>query len=295
MTPQATVSNAFTVDLEDWFQGLTSTNPLVERWPEMESRVVPATDFLLGILRQHQVTATFFVLGYVADHYPALIEKIAAAGHEIGIHGYYHRFVHKLSPDEFKEEIERSIQAVYAITGEMPLGHRAPYFSVNARTPWALDVLQEKGLSYDSSYFPVRNMLYGFPEAPRFPYRMNGRNFVEFPLSTLRIGSINLPMSGGFYMRTLPYFFLHWAIARLNRAGHPAILYHHPWEMDTGQPMRAATPRERLTHYHGRRSLPGKLHRLFDAFRFVPLRQLMEDVRETAVTPHTADLQTQGA
>ena len=128
--------NAFTIDLEDWFQGLTSTNPLTDKWPFFSSRVVPATESLLDILRACQVQATFFVLGYTADQHPMLIQRIQAEGHEIGIHGYSHRYVYQLAPHEFAQELERSIEAVTSITGEMPLGHRAPYFSFNASTSW---------------------------------------------------------------------------------------------------------------------------------------------------------------
>ena len=120
MTP---IQNALTIDLEDWFQGLTSTNSRVDLWPGLESRVVPATEDLLAILREHGVRATFFVLGYVADHYPTLIERVVAEGHEIGVHGYFHRFVSRLTPELFAEELERSVQAVERITGEKPLGH----------------------------------------------------------------------------------------------------------------------------------------------------------------------------
>jgi hypothetical protein len=120
--------NAFTVDLEDWFQGLTSTNPQVDKWQSFESRVVSATQSLLDLLRSYQVQATFFVLGYVADQFPALIEDIRADGHEIGVHGYYHRFVSRSTPDEFARDLERSIQAVERVSGESPLGYRAPYF-----------------------------------------------------------------------------------------------------------------------------------------------------------------------
>ena len=165
--------NAFSVDLEDWFQGLTSTNPQVEEWSSFESRVIPATQTLLDVLRVHNVQATFFVLGHVADQHPTLIEDIQAEGHELSVHGYFHRFVDRLTPDDFARDLERSIQAVERITGEMPLGHRAPYFSVNRGTPWVFDILQAQGLRYDSSLFPTRTMLYGFPEAPRFPHRLN--------------------------------------------------------------------------------------------------------------------------
>ena len=132
MTP---IQNALTIDLEDWFQGLTSTNSRVDLWPGLESRVVPATEYLLDILREHGVRATFFVLGYVAEQYPTLIERVATEGHEIGVHGYFHRFVSRLTPELFAEELERSVRAVERITGEKPLGHRAPYFSINASTP----------------------------------------------------------------------------------------------------------------------------------------------------------------
>ncbi len=222
--PPYTPRNAFTVDLEDWFQGLTSTNPQVNKWPALESRVVFATRKLLDILHVHDVQATFFVLGYVADAHPELIGDIRAAGHEIGVHGYYHRFVYKLSPDEFRRELYQAIAAVQRAAGVLPQGHRAPYFSVNAATPWAFDALAEAGIAYDASVFPMRGMLYGFPGAPRFPYRMAQNGLLEFPASTLQWGGRTLPMLGGFYTRALPYAVTRWAIRRLNAQGQPAIL-----------------------------------------------------------------------
>ena len=268
--------NAFSVDLEEWFQGLTSTNPLVDRWPYFESRVVPATGLLLNILRSHKVQATFFVLGYVADQYPSLIEQIAAEGHEIGVHGYFHRFLFNLTPDEYARELEQSINAVKRITNQLPAGHRAPYFSVNARTPWLFDVLQSQEIRYDSSFFPTRNMLYGFPNAPRFPHHPEGWSLVEFPVSTVRAAGINWPIAGGFYLRALPYGFIRWGITRLNQQGQPAIMYLHPWELDLEQNYNRVTLRERITHYHGRRHLAEKLHRLFTDFRFGSLGNLLE-------------------
>ncbi len=274
-SPRNAFRNAFTVDLEEWFQGLTSTNRQVERWEEFESRVVPATHLLLGILREYGVRATFFTLGHVADRQPALMEAICAEGHELGIHGYYHRFVYRLSPAEFDSEVGRSIEAVMRVNGEAPQGHRAPYFSVNAATPWAFDVLARHGLRYDSSVFPTRNMLYGFPGAPRLPYRVAESALWELPASTVRWAGKTWPMSGGFYVRALPYTVTRWALRRLQQAGEPAILYIHPWELDLGQRYNQVTPRERITHYHGRHGLAAKLHRLFTDFRFGPMRDLV--------------------
>ncbi len=282
----APLPHAFTVDLEEWFQGLTSTNRQPSRWPEFESRVEGATDRVLAILAEHDVRATFFVLGHVADHHPALIERIAAAGHELAIHGYWHRFVSRMTPQEFDAEVAASVAALRRITGVPPQGHRAPYFSVNATTPWAFDVLADHGLTYDASVFPLRNLLYGFAGAPRLPYRTAGDRLWELPAATVEWGGRRWPMAGGFYVRALPYAAVRWAVARLQAAGEPAILYVHPWEVDTGQRYGRVTLRERVTHYHGRGGLTAKLHRLLQEFRFGPLVELVAALeRKEAATP----------
>lgn len=274
--------NAFTVDLEEWFQGLTSTNPQVERWPSYESRVVPATRRLLAILSEHRVKATFFVLGYVADHHPQLIEEIAAEGHELGVHGYYHRFVFKLTPGEFKKEIDQTLQAIYRITSINPIGHRAPYFSINEKTKWAFDVLASRGFRYDSSVFPTRNMLYGYPDAPRFPYPLEGLDLVEFPATTMLFAGRKWPIAGGFYNRTMPYPLTRYGIEQVNKQGEPAIIYIHPWELDTGQNYKKVTFRERITHYFGRSGLEQKLHKLLSEFEFAPLQDLLQNMEFAA-------------
>lgn len=274
--------NTFTVDLEEWFQGLTSTNRQVARWPALESRVVEATDTLLALLAEHHVRATFFVLGHVADHHAGLIETIWAAGHELAVHGYYHRFVHHLSRDEFAREVADSITALERITGEAPQGHRAPYFSVNASTPWAFEVLAAHGLRYDSSIFPTRNMLYGFPGAPRLPYRIPETGLWELPASTVAWAGRNWPVAGGFYVRALPFGVTQRALRHLQRAGEPAVMYVHPWELDVNQCYDQVTLRERITHYHGRRTLRDKLHRLLSEFRFGPMRELVDALEARA-------------
>jgi len=276
ITKASTPLNAFTVDLEDWFQGLTSTNPQVNKWPLFESRVVLATLHLLEILRTYRIQATFFVLGYVADCHPNLVEAIQADGHEIAVHGYWHCYVSRLTPNEYSSELERSVKAIISATGQMPVGHRAPYFSVDHTTPWVFDMLREHGFLYDSSIFPIRNGYYGYPGAPRFPYIAPGAGLVEFPLSTVRLGGINWPIAGGFYLRLWPYAFIRWAIKQLNRQGQPAVLYLHPWELDLKQPYHPVTLRERITHHTGRRGLAPKLHLLFSEFRFAPLHTLLK-------------------
>lgn len=280
--------NAFTIDLEDWFQGLTSTNPLVERWPNFESRVVANTLRLLEILRDLDVQATFFVLGYVAEVHPRLIETIAEAGHEIGVHGYYHRFVSKMTKAEFAAELDQTIAVLNKVIGVTPLGHRAPYFSLNGNTSWAFDVLESRGFAYDSSIFPTKNMLYGFPEAPRFPYKVPGHEMIEYPATTMSFAGRKLPIAGGFYNRALPYSIIRRGIQQVNNQGQPAIIYIHPWELDTGQEYDQVSVRERITHYYGRRGLEKKIVAMLSEFDFGPLQDLMsqmdQPVRQEAVS-----------
>lgn len=271
------IRNGFTVDLEDWFQGLTSTNRQPERWPALQARLEENAQRLLALLDQHRVTATFFVLGRVAEQYPDLIRRIDAAGHEIGVHGYWHQMVHRLAPEQFAAELDRAIEAVQPLVGQPIIGHRAPYFSINGQSLWALGILRDRGFQYDSSFFPTRNMLYGYPQAPRFPCRVgDGIGLVEFPVSTARWLGINWPIGGGFYVRTWPYAILRSGIRQLHHQGQPAILYVHPWEIDTEQHYNRVTWRERVTHYQGRRGLKKKLERLLSEFTFRPLRELLD-------------------
>lgn len=268
------VVNAFTVDLEDWFQGLTSTNRQPQNWDSFEPRLEASTDRLLFLLSEHEVKATFFVLGHVAKRYPDLVRRIDTQGHEIGVHGYWHRAVHRLSQERFADELNLALDALGPLLSRPVIGHRAPYFSINGQALWALEVLVRKGFEYDSSFFPTRNMLYGYPKAPRFPHRIDGSGLVEFPVSTARWMGINWPIGGGFYVRALPYVVIRQGIRQLNRQGHPAVMYMHPWELDTGQRYGKVTLRERVTHYYGRRGLERKLRRMLTDFRFEPLRDV---------------------
>lgn len=277
------MQNALTVDLEDWYQGLTSTGRQVERWPGYESRVDASTQRLLHLLDVAKVKATFFVLGYVAAHDPELVRRVAGAGHEIALHGYHHRRVVDLTPDQFRADVLRGRDAVEAACGQAVAGYRAPMFSIGRKTPWALEILRELGFRYDSSVFPTRNMLYGFPGAPRFPYRpFAGSDFVVFPLSTVRVMGVSWPVAGGFYLRLLPYPLFRQGVQRINCAGHPAIVYVHPWELDPGQPRPRPTLRERFTHYYHLSRTAAKLSALLSDFSFVPLRTLLAEELGTA-------------
>jgi polysaccharide deacetylase family protein (PEP-CTERM system associated) len=202
-------------------------------------RLDEATRWLLDRLAEHRVLATFFIVGEISRHNPGLVRAIAGAGHEVASHGWDHQRVHRFSPQAFREDVRRSKDALAQVSGQPVLGYRAPTFSVVRETAWALDVLAEEGLLYDSSIYPVRHDRYGVPDAPRSPFLARGRRraILELPPATLRILGVNAPMGGGGYFRLFPLFMTRWAIWQTLSGTAPpvAMLYFHPWEFDPAQ------------------------------------------------------------
>ncbi len=221
--------------------------------------------------------ATFFVLGAVAEKHPGLVGEIAAAGHEVGTHGYSHTLIYRLSRDAFREELRRSIGLVEDVTGTAVLGHRAPFFSITKESLWALDILAECGIRYDSSIFPVVNYRYGIPDAPRWPYEIPLRDttLLEFPVTTYRLLGRNVPVAGGAYFRIYPYLLTRHAFRSINRQGRPAVFYLHPWEIDPEHPRIPLPRRIALTHYFNLGSTQRRLRRLLADFTFAPMREVL--------------------
>lgn len=273
------VTNALTFDIEDWYQGLTSTSENIEQWANFESRVEKNSEFILDKLTTANIKATFFILGYVAEHCPRLIKTISGEGHEIGLHGYYHRKVNQLRSDQFIRDIQKTLLIVEETSGKKVVGFRAPMFSIDRDSMWALEVLKDMGFRYDSSVYPIRNRYYGAPDAPRFAYRpFKNHGFYEIPVSTTRIFGKNWPVGGGFYFRAIPYPLFRHEINRLNNQGKPAVLYFHPWEFDLEQPYQKVTLREKVTHFYGRKGLEGKFTQLLKDFKFGPVSELIKNL-----------------
>lgn len=265
------VRNAMSVDVEDYFH-VSAFESTVRRedWERWPSRVEANTERVLSVFDQHGVQATFFMLGWVAERYPALVRRIVDAGHELGSHGWSHvRVIHQ-DRHEFRQDVDRTKKLLEDTAGHAVRGYRAASYSIGRGNLWALDALRESGHRYSSSVFPIRHDLYGMPDAPRFAFHPGDDDFVEIPLTTVHVGGRRLPCAGGGWFRFFPYPFTRWAIRRVNaRDREPAVFYFHPWEVDADQPRPEGLPaKSRFRHYHNLHEMESRLGRLLGDFRW---------------------------
>jgi polysaccharide deacetylase family protein (PEP-CTERM system associated) len=276
------ILNALTIDVEEHFQ-VQAFETVVDRsaWDLYPSRVVANTHRILRLLAEHGVCATFFVLGWIADRHPDLVREIAASGHEIATHGYWHELVYRQTPHEFAADLSQSLDAIgracngfNGSNGLQPAGYRAPSFSITNQSLWALDIVGDHGISYDSSIFPLAaHDRYGIHNANRFANKMRA-GLWEFPVSTIRLGKQNWPVAGGGYFRLLPLRITRMAIRQLNVQGHPAVIYLHPWELDPNQPgIRGAPLLSRFRHYVNLSKTESRLRVLLNEFALAPMRE----------------------
>ena len=276
------IKNGLSVDVEDYFHAEAIASHCGRgNWEALESRVVRNTERVLDLLGQHNAHATFFVLGWVAERFPDMVREIHARGHEIGCHSYWHRLIYRLTPEEFRDDTRRAKDVIESCTGTKVTGYRAPSFSVTKNSLWALGILAELGFAYDSSIFPIRHDTYGMPDHSRFSCRYqeagNG-GIVEFPMSTWRVGHVNLPFGGGGYLRMLPFAYTRRAFRQVNEGEQqPAIVYFHPWEIDPEQPRIELPLRSRLRHYTNLSGMRNRVSQLLQSYEFVPLCELLRE------------------
>ena len=260
--------NALSIDVEDYFHVEAFAGEVSpEDWPAFTSRVEGNVERILEMLEKFRCRATFFILGWVAERFPLLVQSIDRSGHEIACHGFAHQHIRRQSPDQFRRDVRRARRYLMEIAQKPVDCYRAPSFSITRNTLWALKILREEGFRIDSSIFPIRHDLYGIPDYERFPHWRDG--IFEFPPATIRRMHTNFGVAGGGYLRLLPYRMTNRAIRNINeKEGQPAMIYFHPWEIDPHQPRIHAPMRSRLRHYTNLSRMQDKIGRLLRDFRF---------------------------
>lgn len=275
---------ACSFDIEDWFH--SEFVPESERRAANESVVDRGTHAILDLLRATGSRSTFFLLGEVVRAHPALVRRIVAEGHELASHGLDHRPLWRLDADSFARQLEEFRRAVEGVLGHFPvIGYRAPCFSLDRSTAWALDVLREHGYAYDSSIFPAWTKLYGVPDAPVQIYRPARADLarhdpagplVEFPVAVAAAGPLRLPVAGGFYLRALPFPLFRFVLGLLQRR-RPLALYFHPRECapeSVRLPLRGIAW---VITYRGLAGVSRKIEHLLRQHRSRPLREVLEE------------------
>lgn len=276
------IKNAFTIDVEDYFQ-VEAFSGVVDRaaWNTYECRVEHNTDIILDLLDTKDIKGTFFVLGWIAKKYPALVKKIVQQGHEIASHGMTHQLIYKQTPKIFKEETHESKILLEDLAQTKVLGYRAATYSITEKSLWALDILLEEGFKYDSSIFPIRHDRYGIPGMNPEIHKIKspkGGSIIEFPISIVKANNLTIPIAGGGYFRLFPFFVSKWGLAKINKTGKPFVFYLHPWELDPGQPvMKGISNFTKFRHYVNISKANEKLSKLISTFEFTTMKQVLNN------------------
>ena len=278
-------------DVEEHFQvsGFWSEDRR-QHWDTYESRVENNTRKLVELLAQHDTKATFFVLGWVAERYPGLVKMLVEQGHEIASHGYGHELITDQTPGIFRDDVRRAKGILEGICGERVHGYRAPSFSITKDTKWAISVLAEEGYVYDSSIFPVLHDRYGMPNATPTVHLLRGEAgcIWEVPPSTTNILGTRVPVAGGGYFRIFPYPILRQLLKRIEKTGHPLVMYLHPWELDPDQPKMQGSCLSMFRHYINLHKTEDRLSSLLGDFCFTSIRGALEPVGQACAKAEVA-------
>jgi len=289
------MKNILTVDLEDWFSVEVLNTVLgPEKWADLESVVRRNTYKILWLFDQHKVSATFFILGWIAERYPDLIRETAAAGHEIACHSYHHQMVSSLTPQQFRDDTRKALDAIMKASDRQPRGYRSPSWGMKRDMQWAYDILDELGFEYDSSIFPISHDIYGDPGAPRTAFRVplaSGGSMIEIPATTIDVLGRRMAIGGGGWLRQFPYWFTRWGIRKLNRQGSPAMIYFHPWELDTELPesnffrnviRKRGSLKNWIRQYKNLTTMQTKVEKLLTDFDFITVSAYIESLNSKA-------------
>ncbi len=284
------IKNVLSVDVEDYFQVAALAETInVSEWNSIKPRVESNTHRLLDLFDLHNVKVTHFVLGWIANKFPRLIEEIYKRGHEVASHGYSHQLIYNQSKDVFKQETERSKKLLEDIIGAPVIGYRAASYSITKKSLWALDILADAGFKYDSSIFPVYHDRYGIPDSPKNPHVLkapNGKLLVEYPLSTYKILGQTIPVAGGGYFRLYPYWLSRYFYRQINKRSTSFVFYLHPWEIDPEQPEVKVGRFSKFRHYNNLDKCEQRLSDLLSEFSFITMKDKLHQLNLLSNNEH---------
>jgi polysaccharide deacetylase family protein (PEP-CTERM system associated) len=278
----SSVVHALSFDVEDWYQGFVYRN--IPGWENFASREKENVERILDLLDEFKTQATFFVLGKFAESHPDVVRLISSRGHEVASHGYVHKPIPRFGREGFQEDLRRSLDVLEPIIGSKISGYRAASWSLTRDCDWALDILAEEGLKYDSSVFPTRLHKYGYPGARSYPHMISlpsGKSIYEFPAQVLSLGPIRFPAAGGFYLRAFPLFASTWALKQSDRKLQSGMVYLHPFDLDAAVPVLKTGPIYRIIRYYNLEKTESYLRRLLNEFSFSSLRRILTSLTET--------------
>jgi len=272
--------NALSIDVEDYYQVSALAGQFkYDEWDNVSPRVTDNTMRLLDIFDNHDVKATHFVLGWVAERFPELIKEIYNRGHEVACHGYSHQLIYNQTPEIFRKETLKSKAILEDIIGKEVIGYRAASYSITRKSLWALDILAEAGFKYDSSIFPVHHDRYGIHGSPTEPHILKtpkNHALIEYPLSTYKILNQTLPIAGGGYFRLYPYWLSRFFYLQTNKQDKSFVFYLHPWEVDPQQPRVKTNWLSAFRHYNNLDVCENRLNKLLSEFKFTTMANVLE-------------------
>ena len=265
--------NLLGIDFEDWFHPELIKKYLKD--DEKEPKVINGIGKILELLRKNDTYATFFVVGELLEFEPEILDKILENGHEVGFHTMYHT---RLNEFNSKEQFSNELKKFAKLTNNKSKGFRAPTFSLDSSTSWAIEALVENDYIYDSSIVPAKNSMYGHPDAQENPYKISSKSIenqdenaklMEYPLLVTRFLGKKVPAGGGFYLRTLPMRIIKNAIKEYEKKEIPATFYIHSWELTPEfMPRIRLSKKDNFITYHNIEKAYDKMEEIIREFRF---------------------------
>jgi polysaccharide deacetylase family protein (PEP-CTERM system associated) len=276
------IVNALSVDVESFVESNVQSFPIAEEYLSKTAQnyeIEANTHVLLELFDQLSVKATFFFLGRIARDIPNIVKETARAGHEIGCHSYLHLRIFGIEKNEFRRKLTAAKKDLEDISGQLVYGFRAPDFSITDKSIWALDILKELGFVYDSSIYPFGlHDVYGIKDADSLIHKFpNG--LIEFPLSTIEILGKRIPFGGGGYFRLYPLLLTKIFLSKLNKQGHPAIFYIHPYEVGPIIPqIPGLSVYRKFRHYYHCKNGGVRIKKLLKAFKFGSVVDVLRNI-----------------